>query len=153
MWNFQNINVTFFDWRIILSEKWYRNVPKLTTFIELYDVMHLLLGIAPCLPEGLFIHSVCRYVSIFLEVLWGVQQGIKANMVKNGRFKIKLLRLCGPWTNVPCDMCTDEQAMWWIYLQCLFNGKLTFMISQGLFCMGWYLQRCHGLASHTLSTI
>ena len=55
------LNLSFSPvWRIILSEQKIRNVTKLSSFVERYDLMHSLLDLTPCPPEGLPIHSVCQ---------------------------------------------------------------------------------------------
>ena len=67
-------------------------MPKLTSFIERCDLMHSLLDLAPCpvSPRETAYPSRLTDVSIPSEVLRGALQRIKANLVKNGRFKIKL---------------------------------------------------------------
>jgi len=53
---FKALNLSFSTvWRIILSEQKLKNVPKLTSFIELYDLMHSLLDLVPqkdCLSKA-----------------------------------------------------------------------------------------------------
>ena len=57
-------------------------MPKLTSFIELNNLMHSLLHLAPCPPMDYLSIASARSVSIFSEVLRGALQGIKEHLVK-----------------------------------------------------------------------
>ena len=52
---------------------------------------------------------------------------------QNRRFKIKLLHLHRPRTDVPRDACTDKQAMWRIICNVFFHGQLNFAMSPGFY--------------------
>ena len=81
---FKALNLSFSTvWRIILSEQKLNNVPKLTSFIELYDLMHSLLDLVPCPLRDCLPIAFARSVSILSEVSRSALQGIKANLLKN----------------------------------------------------------------------
>ena len=102
--------------------KKFRNVANFISFIELHDVMHSLLDIAPCPPEGLLIHSVCQICVYIFGGFAGCSTGNRRKSGEKRTFKIKLKRLRGLRTNVPHDACTEEQAMWWIICSVYFMG-------------------------------
>ena len=61
----------------------FRNVPKLSSFIELFDLMHSLRDLTCPVPQrDCPTIASARSVSIFSEVLRGVLQGIQANLGK-----------------------------------------------------------------------
>ena len=62
VWNFQSIKLIFFYCfeNYIEWTKKFRNVTKLTSFIELYESMHSLRDLVTCPAEWLPIHGVCQ---------------------------------------------------------------------------------------------
>ena len=58
------------------------NVTKLTGFIELYDLMHLLLDLTPCPPEGMPIQSVSQ---ICVYIFGGFVRCSTGNQSKSGQ--------------------------------------------------------------------
>ena len=71
-----------------------------------------------------------RSASIFSEILRGALKGIKANLVKNGRFKTEVIMFART-----LSLCTTQTGNMADLLQCLFQGQLNFVMQQ-LFCEG-----------------
>ena len=74
-------------------------MPKLTSFIELYDLIHSLLDLVPCPPEGLPIHRFCH---MCVHIYRGFTRCSPGNQSKSGEKRT---------LKKSYNICTDPKLM------------------------------------------
>ena len=135
MWNFQSIKLIFcrLFGELYWVNKRFRNVLKLTSYIELYDLMHSLLDIDPCSPEGLLIHRICKICVYIFGGFTRCSTGYQSKSGEKQAFSSKAIMFAHTM-----NRCTTWHVHRWAgnvadYLQCIFRGRWNFVMSPGLF--------------------